>query len=54
MVVISATVAPGCINRVWWMFMMCSPRMMASLLKAKLSSVLVTGPSSEFSVATTP
>ena len=31
-----------------------SPRMVAELLNAKLSSVAVTGPSSEFSVGTTP
>ena len=32
----------------------CSPRMEAWLLNAKLSSVAVTDPSSEFSFATTP
>ena len=52
--VTSSSFASGCSTRQWWMSSTCSPRMEAWLLNAKLSSVAVTDPSSEFSFATTP
>ena len=46
--------ASGCIARQWRTSITSSARITESVRKAKLSSVAVTGPSSEFSLPTTP